>query len=189
VPSCASQLVLGQRHSFTSITMSRSPRSPPLRVRVDGGYHLIVGFAASPVVCQHTDSFSPCYVYPSGPSDGSRSLTPYAPGVGASDQRFWLLPSLCPSRAGLVSHMAQAKSTTQTTRLPRAVSTGSTSFQSSHSHTHSNELVSFEPLLPLLTCRCSSPFILLFDDLYRCPALALASSRKLSHSGIRLMVR
>jgi len=31
-----------------------------------------------------------------------------APGVGASDQRFWLLLSLRPSRAGLVSHMAQA---------------------------------------------------------------------------------
>jgi len=129
---CASKLVLGQRHSFTSITMSRSPRSPPLRVRVDGGDHLIVGFAASLVACQHIDSCPPGYVCPSGPSDGLRSITPYAPGVGASDQRFLLLPSLRSSRAGLVSHMAQAISTTQTTRLPRAVSTGSTSFRSSH---------------------------------------------------------
>ena len=49
-------------------------------------------------------------------------------------------------------------------------------------------LVSFEPLLPLLTCRCSLFFILLFDDLDRCPAFALASSRERSHSGTRSVV-
>jgi len=49
-------------------------------------------------------------------------------------------------------------------------------------------LVSFEPLLPLLTCRCSLFFILLFDALGRCPANALASSRERSHSGTRSVV-
>lgn len=33
------------------------PATTPLRVRVDGGDHLIVGFAASLVVCQYIDSF------------------------------------------------------------------------------------------------------------------------------------
>lgn len=103
------------------------PASFPLRVRLVGEVHLMVGFAAYLVACQHTDNF-PGYV-PSGPPDGLRSPKPYAPGVGAPDHRFFTPPpSPRYSRAGLVLHMAQAISTTQTTRLPRAVSTGSTSF-------------------------------------------------------------
>jgi len=37
-------------------------------------------------------------------------------------------------------------------------------------------LVSLEPLLPLLTCLCSSLFILLLYDLHRYPAFTWASS-------------
>lgn len=102
---------------------------------------------------------------PGGPTDGSRSITPYAPGVGAPDQRF-LLPTFSPlSRAGLVSHMAQAVHDANDPAsacgidglheflvFPLATSTRTS-------------LVSFEPFLPLLTCRCSSLFILLFYGL------------------------
>jgi hypothetical protein len=49
-------------------------------------------------------------------------------------------------------------------------------------------LASFEPLLPLLICRFSSPSILLPCCPHRYPALALASSRELSHSGTRSVV-
>jgi len=44
-------------------------------------------------------------------------------------------------------------------------------------------LASFEPLLPLLTCRRLLLFVLLFHGLDWNPAFALASSRELSHSG------
>lgn len=71
--------------------MSRSPLSPPLRVRLDGD-PLIVGFAVSRRVSTHRQLPQLCVS--SGPPDGSRSITPYAPGVGASDQRFLLLPLL-----------------------------------------------------------------------------------------------
>jgi len=50
-------------------------------------------------------------------------------------------------------------------------------------------LASFEPLLPLLTYHRLSFSILLFYGLDRCPAFALASSRELSHSGTRSVVR
>jgi hypothetical protein len=84
------------------------------------------------------------------------------------------LPFPRSSRAGLVPHMAQAMSTTQTIRLPRAVSTGSTSFPILPLTTPTRtSLVSFEPLLTLLTCCCLSHFVLLFFDPHRCPALAL----------------
>jgi len=106
----------------------------------------------------NTSTASPRFCVPSGPLDGSRSTTPYAPGVGAPDQRFSL--PLRSSRAGLVLHMARAMSTTQTTRLPLAVSTGSTSFWSSH-YPHPLERaqprlnLSF-PCLPVTVCRPSS---------------------------------
>jgi hypothetical protein len=152
------------------------PAIPPLRVRAEGGNHLIVGFATSLVACQHIDSFPPGFVYPVALqtdyvpsrhmlSELERLITAFTPHP---------LPSLYSPRAGLVSHMAQAMSTTQTIRLPRAVSTGSTSFPIFPLITPTRtSLASFEPLLTLLTCCCLSHFVLLFFDPHRCPALAL----------------
>jgi len=130
-PSCALRLLLGQRHSFRSTATSRSPQFPPLRVRqMAATTRLSVSSPLSSRV--NTPTASPRLCVFSGPPDGLRSLTPYAPGVGASDQPSTPPPSPRSSRAGLVLHMAQAISTTQTTRLPHAVSTHSTSFRSSH---------------------------------------------------------
>jgi hypothetical protein len=138
------------------------PATPPLRVRVEGGNHLIVGFApSSRRACQHIDSSPQISCTPVALQTDHVPITPCAPGVGAPDQRF-LLPSPLPSsRAGLVLHMAQAMSTTQTIWLPRAVSTDSTSFPifplTTPTRTSS---VSFEPLLTLLTCYCLLLFLL-----------------------------
>jgi len=79
-------------------------------------------------------------------------------------------------------------STTQTIRLPRAVSTGSASFQSSH-YPHPLERAQSRlnlslRCLPASICRS----VLRFHGPHRCPALPLASSRKLSHSGNRFVV-
>ena len=71
--------------------MSHSLRSTPLRVREYGDDRLFVGLTTSLVACQHIDSFLQI-MCTSGPSDGLRSITPYAPGVGAPDQRFSLHP-------------------------------------------------------------------------------------------------
>ena len=131
----------------------------------------------------------PGYVCPSGPSDGLRSITPYAPGVGAPDQRFLLpLPSLRSSRAGLVSHMAQAFHDANDPASACGID-GLHKFPIFPLATPTRtSLASFEPLLPLLTCRFSSFSILLLYCSRRYPASALASSRELSHSGTRSAV-
>jgi len=125
---------------------------------------LIVGFAASPVACQHIDSFPPDYVYPVALQDGLRSITPYAPGVGASDQRFLLLLLSALTRRPRIAYGSSnihdandPASACGIDGLPKfLVFPLATSTRTS--------LASFEPLLPLLTCRRLSLFILLFHD-------------------------
>jgi len=141
--------------------MSRSPQSLPLRVRLDGGDHLIVGPAAFLVACQHTDNF-PGYV-PSGPPDGLRSPTPYAPGVERLINAFYSSPfhplfARRPRIAYGSSNLHDANDPASACGID-----GLHEFlifpQTTPTRT---SLVLFEPFLPLLTCLLLSFFILRF---------------------------
>jgi hypothetical protein len=112
--------------------------------------------------------FPPRFCASSGPSDGSRSTTPYAPGIGAPDQRF-PLPPLFTRRPRIAygssnvhdtNDLASACGIDGLHKFPVLPLTTPTR----------TSLVSFEPLLILLTCHCSLLFVLLFRGPYRCPA-------------------
>lgn len=156
-----------RRHSFSRSLNVSLPVIPSAPRTLGRCLPLDCRFRRSFVACQYIDSSQ--VMCTQWPTRRIRSFMSYAPGVGAPDQRFLLLPPPH-SRAGLVLHMAQAMSTTQTTRLPRAVSMGSTSFRSSHLATPTRtSLVSFEPLLPLLTSLFTSLLVLRFHDLTVAP--------------------
>ena len=145
---------------------------------------MIVGFAASPVACQHIDSFPPDYVYPVALQDGLRSITPYAPGVGASDQRFLLLLLSALTRRPRIAYGSSnihdandPASACGIDGLPKfLVFPLATSTRTS--------LASFEPLLPRLpavVCHSSSSS--------STTRLVPRVRRELSHSGSRSVVR
>jgi hypothetical protein len=143
----------GQCHSFASITMSRSPLSPTPRT----------GRWRRPLDCRFCylcrrvsthRQLPPRFCVPSGPPDGSRSIMPYAPGVGAPDQRFSLplLPPLSTRRPRIAYGSSNVHDTSDPASacgidglhkflvLPLATPTRTS-------------LASFEPLLSLFTCR------------------------------------
>jgi len=110
------------------------------------------------VACQHIDNF-PGLCVPSGPTDGLRSLTPYAPGVGAPDHRFLLLP-LSPPLFTRRPRIAYGSSNVHDANGPTPACgiDGFYKFSifplATPTRTSS---VSFEPLLPLLTCLFHRP--------------------------------
>ena len=122
---------------------------------------LLVSLPFSPHV--NTPTVSLRFRVFSGPLNGLLSLSPYAPRAGASNRRP--TPPLSPhsSWAGLVLHVAQAISTTRTTRLLHTVSTHSTAWFSVFppATPTRTSILSFVPPPPLLTYLCFSPFFLL----------------------------
>jgi len=118
---------------------------------------LIVGFAASLVACQYIGSFSPDLVFPVALQTDHVPLTPYAPGVGAPDQRF-SLPFLPSALHAPASYRIWLKHSPRHKRSASACGIdGLHEFPIFPLPTPTRtSLASFEPLLILLTCRSSS---------------------------------
>jgi len=172
-------------HVDHDVPLSAIPSTPRTGRRCD---HSIVGFAAPPVVCQHIGSPAPDYVYPVALQTDYVPLRHMLPELERLINAFY---SSLPSPFTRRPRIAYGSSNVHDTNDPTSACgiDGPYKFLVFPLPTPTRtSLVSFEPLLPLLTSRCSLLFILLFDRLDCCPAFALASSRERSHSGTQSVV-
>lgn len=149
--------------------MSRPPRSPPLRVRVDGNDHLLVPPLLSSRVNTSTTSI-PGFVFPVA------LQTDYVPSRHMLPELERLINAFTPPLSPLSTRrprIAYGSSIVHDANDPASACgiDGLLKFSIlplAHTTPTRTSLASFEPLLPLLTRRCLLLFILLFHD----PAIA-----------------